>query len=36
MSGFSPTKLTAKNGAAVLAKATSIKGGDSFEVKYKA
>jgi hypothetical protein len=36
MSGFSLSKLTAKSGTTTLAKATSIKGGDSFEVKYKA
>jgi hypothetical protein len=36
MSSFSPSKLTAKSGTTTLAKATSIKSGDSFDVKYKA
>jgi hypothetical protein len=36
MSGFSPSKMTAKNGSTVLAQATSIKHGDSFDVDYKA
>lgn len=36
MSGFSPSKLTAKSGSTVLAQASAIKGGDAFFVKYKA